>query len=81
MCQIEHIYTEGYRSGHNEVLLKSIWAQARVGSNPTPSATTPIRLCQPTSVPHWSLPKQKESVLCHSSMGIYVVCWMFKVIG
>ena len=29
---------EGYRRGHNEAVLKTVWADARVGSNPTPSA-------------------------------------------
>ena len=28
---------EGYRSGHNEAVLKTVWVHARVGSNPTPS--------------------------------------------
>ena len=32
------ISTEGYRSGHNEAVLKTVWACAHVGSNPTPSA-------------------------------------------
>ena len=31
-------YTEGYRSGHNEAVLKTVWVHAHVGSNPTPSA-------------------------------------------
>ena len=31
-------FTEGYRSGHNEAVLKTVRAQAHVGSNPTPSA-------------------------------------------
>ena len=30
--------TEGYRSGHNEAVLKTVWEQSHVGSNPTPSA-------------------------------------------
>ena len=30
--------TEGYRSGHNGADSKSVWVQAHVGSNPTPSA-------------------------------------------
>ena len=34
-------YTEGYRSGHNEAVLKTVWAHAHVGSNPTPSAINP----------------------------------------
>ena len=29
---------EGYRSGHNEAVLKTVWVHAHVGSNPTPSA-------------------------------------------
>ncbi len=29
---------EGYRSGHNGAVLKTVWVQAPVGSNPTPSA-------------------------------------------
>ena len=32
------IYTESYRSGHNEAVLKTVWEQSHVGSNPTPSA-------------------------------------------
>ena len=31
-------YTEGYRSGHNEAVLKTVWAHAHTGSNPFPSA-------------------------------------------
>ena len=31
-------HTEGYRSGHNEAVLKTVWVYAHVGSNPTPSA-------------------------------------------
>ena len=31
-------HTEGYRSGHNEAVLKTVWVHAHVGSNPTPSA-------------------------------------------
>ena len=34
------IVTEGYRSGHNEAVLKTVWEQSHVGSNPTPSAKT-----------------------------------------
>ncbi len=30
--------TEGYRSGHNEAVLKTVWAHAHKGSNPFPSA-------------------------------------------
>ena len=30
--------TEGYRSGHNGAVLKTVRVQAHVGSNPTPSA-------------------------------------------
>ena len=29
---------ESYRSGHNEAVLKTVWEQSHVGSNPTPSA-------------------------------------------
>ena len=29
---------ESYRSGHNEAVLKTVWANAHVGSNPTLSA-------------------------------------------
>ena len=32
------IFTEGYRSGHNEAVLKTVCLHGRVGSNPTPSA-------------------------------------------
>ena len=31
-------YMEAYRSGHNEVVLKTIWVQAHGGSNPSASA-------------------------------------------
>ena len=34
-------YTEGYRSGHNEAVLKTVWAPAHKGSNPFPSAIMP----------------------------------------
>ena len=34
-------YTEGYRSGHNEAVLKTVWAHAHKGSNPFPSAISP----------------------------------------
>ena len=34
-------YTEGYRSGHNEAVLKTVWAHAHKGSNPFPSAIKP----------------------------------------
>ena len=34
-------YTEGYRSGHNEAVLKTVWAHAHKGSNPFPSAIAP----------------------------------------
>ena len=34
-------YTEGYRSGHNEAVLKTVWAHAHKGSNPFPSAINP----------------------------------------
>ena len=35
------ILTESYRSGHNEAVLKTVWEQSRVGSNPTLSAKAP----------------------------------------
>ena len=35
-------YTEGYRSGHNEAVLKTVWAPAHKGSNPFPSAIIDI---------------------------------------
>ena len=34
-------HTEGYRSGHNEAVLKTVWAHAHKGSNPFPSAKSP----------------------------------------
>ena len=37
-----YIFTEGYRSGHNEAVLKTVCLHGRVGSNPTPSARAPI---------------------------------------
>ena len=33
------IHTEGYRSGHNGAVLKTVRAQAHMGSNPIPSAS------------------------------------------
>ena len=38
------ISTEGYRSGHNEAVLKTVWVHAHVGSNPTPSAKNKCRM-------------------------------------
>ena len=32
------VYTEGYRSGHNEAVLKTVWGQPHKGSNPFLSA-------------------------------------------
>lgn len=32
--------TEVYRSGHNEAVLKTVWAKAHGGSNPSASAIT-----------------------------------------
>ncbi len=29
---------EGYRSGHNEAVLKTVWGKPHMGSNPIPSA-------------------------------------------
>ena len=31
-------FTQRYRSGHNEAVLKTVWVHAHVGSNPTLSA-------------------------------------------
>ena len=31
-------HSEGYRSGHNEAVLKTVCLHGHVGSNPTPSA-------------------------------------------
>ena len=36
-------YPEGYRSGHNEAVLKTVWAQVHMGSNPIPSAKNKYR--------------------------------------
>ncbi len=36
---------EGYRSGHNEAVLKTVWVHAHVGSNPTPSVKKTDTLC------------------------------------
>ena len=36
-------HMEGYRSGHNEAVLKTVWAKAHVGSNPTPSANLRLK--------------------------------------
>ncbi len=33
-----NVHVERYRSGHNEAVLKTVWAHAHVGSNPTLSA-------------------------------------------
>ncbi len=35
---VNSVYMERYRSGHNEAVLKTVWVQAHVGSNPTLSA-------------------------------------------
>ena len=32
------MHSEGYRSGHNEAVLKTVCLCGHVGSNPTPSA-------------------------------------------
>ena len=37
---------EGYRSGHNGAVLKTVRVQAHVGSNPTPSAIEKWRSTQ-----------------------------------
>ncbi len=41
------IYSEEYRSGHNEAVLKTVWVQAHGGSNPSSSAkmnpTEPVK--------------------------------------
>ena len=34
------MHSEGYRSGHNEAVLKTVCLYGHVGSNPTPSAKT-----------------------------------------
>ncbi len=36
---LDATYTERYRSGHNEAVLKTVWVQAHKGSNPFLSAT------------------------------------------
>ena len=38
-------YSESYRSGHNEAVLKTVWEQSRVGSNPTLSANKKENFC------------------------------------
>ena len=35
---MDHQFLEGYRSGHNGAVLKTVRVKAHVGSNPTPSA-------------------------------------------
>ena len=35
---------EMYRSGHNEAVLKTVWAHAHEGSNPSLSAKNPVRI-------------------------------------
>ena len=43
--------TEGYRSGHNGAVLKTVRAKVHAGSNPAPSATSElISLCSKTAV-------------------------------
>ena len=46
MMTNNRFFTEGYRSGHNEAVLKTVWAHAHVGSNPTPSAKTKQDTCR-----------------------------------
>ena len=36
--QLNNIFVEDYRSGHNEAVLKTVWVQAHGGSNPSSSA-------------------------------------------
>ena len=50
-------YTEGYRSGHNEAVLKTVWAPAHKGSNPFPSA---IKSLVSTRLFHFSNEFRKE---------------------
>ncbi len=38
--QLNNIFVEDYRSGHNEAVLKTVWVQAHGGSNPSSSAKT-----------------------------------------
>lgn len=42
--RVKHLlfYIEGYRRGHNEVVLKTIRGNTHAGSNPAPSAISPI---------------------------------------
>lgn len=35
-------FMEAYRSGHNEAVMKTVWAQAHGGSNPSASAKAKI---------------------------------------
>ena len=42
-CTLCILFTEGYRSGHNEAVLKTVWGQPRVSSNLTPSATKVLK--------------------------------------
>ena len=40
------MHSEGYRSGHNEAVLKTVCLCGHVGSNPTPSAKKAhLRVC------------------------------------
>ena len=52
-------YTEGYRSGHNEAVLKTVWAHAHKGSNPFPSAKKRVR-CGYTTYPTFILENAKK---------------------
>ena len=50
---------EGYRSGHNEAVLKTVWVQAHGGSNPSPSAKI-------------SLNQNRFRLFCCSFLGIRI---------
>ena len=47
------IYTERYRSGHNEVVLKTIWGQPHKGSNPFLSANIAVNAAETPQIINW----------------------------
>lgn len=42
--------TEAYRSGHNEAVLKTVWAQAHGGSSPSASANQNLNRIRKCSI-------------------------------
>ena len=58
-------YTEGYRSGHNGAVLKTVRAKAHAGSNPAPSAK--IRAVILMELPFFSFYAMAKAAACLSA--------------